>query len=274
MAIVTLTTDFGTTSTYVGQVKGVILGIAPRVTVVDLSHHVPPRDIIAGAWALASSVDAFPDGTVHVAVVDPGVGGSRSAVAIQTPRHFMVGPDNGLFAAVLAGRPCLKAVRLSNPTFHRYPVAPTFHGRDIFAPVGAHLANGVPIQEMGDPVNTLTQLAIPQPTARGHGLELHVVHVDRFGNLITDLTADRYQQWRDRLDPPGTGITVRVNQHDIHRIDRTFSDVAAGQAVAYFGSSHRLEVAVRDGSASEILGAKTATALYLEHRPTGDADHP
>jgi len=272
MAIVTLTTDFGTTNTYVGQVKGVILGIAPQATIVDLSHDVPPQDIATGAWALASAVDAFPDGTIHIAVVDPGVGGGRAAVAVQTRHHVLVGPDNGLFTAVLSGQPLLKAVRLSNTAFHRHPVAPTFHGRDIFAPVGAHLANGTPLEDLGDPIGNLAQLDLHHPTAHGKGLKLHVVHIDGFGNLVTDLTADHYRQWQTRCDGADTTTTIRINDHHIHGVNRTFGDVAPGQPVAYFGSSHLLEVAVRNGNASETLGATTATVLYLDRPQTSDLD--
>ncbi len=269
MPVITLTTDFGTTDAYAGAMKGVILGIAPHATIVDISHGVPPRDVLAGALLLEAAADHFPEGTIHVAVVDPGVGSDRDQIAIRTTRSYLVGPDNGLFTLILAQQPLLEAVRLTNPDYHRHPVSDTFHGRDIFAPVAAHLANGTPITQLGEPHTMPVLLSFPQPTATPDGLELHVVHVDHFGNLITDLSRERFEQWCRELghsdDQP---IAIQIGSHAIEKISRTFSDATPGELLTYFGSSNRLEIAVRNSNAAHTLHAHVGTTVHLR-RHTG-----
>jgi S-adenosylmethionine hydrolase len=256
--IITLTTDFGLFDPYVGIMKGVILGIAPEAVLVDITHDVPAQDVVAGALALEAVCEFFPAGTIHVAVVDPGVGSGRAAVAVETEFCYFVGPDNGLFTAALARALLSRAVRLTNPAYHRRPVSATFHGRDIFAPVAAHLAAGAAFETLGDPLTELVTLDLPRPVARADSLELHVVHVDRFGNLITDLTADSFilDFGRARL---------HIGGREIVGISRTYADAAQGQPVACFGSSGRLEIGVRDGSAAETLRAGTGTILLLRN---------
>src|ERR1044071_10245 len=163
MAIITLTTDFGETDTYAGVMKGVILGIAPDASIVDLTHGITSQDIVGAALALESALDYFPDGTIHVAVVDPGVGSDRKAIAIQTENFFLVGPDNGLFSLALDRHPHLQAIHLTNSQFHLKSVSATFHGRDIFAPVAAQIARGAPLLDLGAPIEDLTKLVIPKP---------------------------------------------------------------------------------------------------------------
>lgn len=260
--IITLTTDFGTADSYVGQMKGVILGIAPHVTIVDLSHEVPAQDIMAGALVLESAVDHFPKGTIHVVVVDPGVGTDRAPIAVQTERFVLIGPDNGVLSAALARDIPLEAVQLTNTDYHNQPVSNTFHGRDIFAAVAAHIANGAVLGILGDPVEHMTQLDLPPPADRGHGLELHVLSIDHFGNLITNLTFSDYQRWcagRAQTHTP----TIRIGNHQIDQISRTFDDAPTGGLVAYFGSSGRLEIAVDHKNAAQALGAKVGTNVYL-----------
>ncbi|MEX2387438.1 MAG: SAM-dependent chlorinase/fluorinase, partial [Phycisphaeraceae bacterium] len=186
--LLTLLTDFGHTDTYVGQMKGVIAGIAPQATAIDLIHVVPPQQVLVAAVMLEAAVEAFAAQTIHVAVVDPGVGGARRAVAVRTEKGVFVGPDNGLFTAVLERWPAVEAVALTNRQYQRDTVSATFHGRDIFAPAAAHLAAGVPMHDLGDSVDpaTLVQLNLPQPTPTDHGMTLHVLWIDHFGNLITD----------------------------------------------------------------------------------------
>lgn len=250
--MITLTTDFGTTDTYVAQMKGVIAGIAPDARVIDGTHDIPAQDILAGAIALDTLVDAFPDGTIHVAVIDPGVGSQRGAVAVKTERFTLVGPDNGLFTLVLDRYPPTAIVSLTNTDYHRDTVSPTFHGRDLFAPVAAHLANGVPIRQLGEPANTLVNLNIPQPEATADGLAVITLTADRFGNLITNLTQPVYHDWLDRTHADGASVSVKG--HAIGPVRRTFADVQPGEPIAYFGSSGRLELAVRNGSAKDALG--------------------
>ncbi|HEX7010641.1 MAG TPA: SAM-dependent chlorinase/fluorinase [Phycisphaeraceae bacterium] len=244
--LITLLTDFGTRDTYVGQVKGVIASIAPHARVIDLTHDVPAQDVLVGAILLDGAVSAFPPGAIHLAVVDPGVGGRRRPVAVQTERFTLVGPDNGLFTAVLERHAPQRVAELSNPAYHRQPVSDTFHGRDIFAPAAAHLALGATLDQLGQILqpHVLTRLDLPQPIQHENALELHVLYADHWGNLITDLTAQRFAFW----GVPREQVVVQAGDCRIVGIRRTFCDVAAGEPVAYFGSSGRLEIAIRNGS--------------------------
>lgn len=255
MALITLTTDFGSADPYVGVMKGVILGIAPGARLVDLTHDLPPRHILAAALTLEAAVPHMPDGTIHLAVVDPGVGSTRRAVAVKTDRALFVAPDNGLLSLVLrhdAPRGEIHAVELTNSAYHRRPVSATFHGRDIFAPVAAHLAAGAALEELGPCLapEALVRLELPQPTRGSDGsLTCHVLHADRFGNLVTSLRREVFE----RLMPAASSAAVRLRiaDREIIGLSRTFADVPEEELVAYFGSSDRLEIAVRDGSAAE-----------------------
>ncbi len=265
MPIITLTTDFGTRDTYVGQMKGVILAVAPVARIVDITHEIPPQDIVAGALAIESALDAFPKGTVHVGVVDPGVGTARNAIAVKTPDALFVGPDNGLLTAALAHANQWEAVALTNASLHREPVSATFHGRDIFAPAAAHLAMGTALAKLGESVDTLQKLDLPEPEPEpepeGDGLALRVLSVDRFGNLITNLTRRQFDDWRAQSGAPKA--TLSVAGETIGTVSTTFADVEPGRLVAYFGSGGRLEVAVRNGDAASRLGAGRDTVVRV-----------
>lgn len=264
MPTITLLTDFGVADTYVGQMKGVIHSIAPQAGIVDLSHEVPPQDVLTAAVMLDDAVDAFSSGTIHVAVVDPGVGSRRRTVAIRTPRHTFIGPDNGLFTLVLEREMLTDAVTLTNPRYHRDDVCATFHGRDIFAPVAAHVANGVALSELGEPVDDrLHMLDLPTPEIRQDHIAAHVLLIDRFGNLITDLKQHAFEDWLGRV--PAQQVRLEIGTHRITGIGRTFSDVKTGQAIAYFGSSGRLELAVRNDHAARVLDAQPQMTLSLHH---------
>jgi S-adenosylmethionine hydrolase len=258
MRIITLTTDFGQSDPFVGIMKGVILGIAPQAAIVDLCHGIPPQNITAGALALEAALGYFPPGTIHVGVVDPGVGGSRAAVAIETGRAIYVGPDNGLFSLALLQDSMVRAVHLTNPAYHCHPVSATFHGRDIFAPVAAHLANGVPLKEFGEPVEELVSLDLSEPDLVPDALVAHVLHSDRFGNLITDLRADHPLSVRVHNSP-----LIFVGGATIKGVSRTYSDVPDGLPVAYFGSGGRLEIGICNGSASEVYGVTPGGTILI-----------
>lgn len=265
MPVITLTTDFGLNDPYVGIMKGVILSICPNARIVDLCHLLPPQDIIAGALTLEASVTYFPDGAVHCAVVDPGVGGSRAAVAVDCGSFYLVGPDNGLFSLVIERHSSMQAVNLTNSAYQLPQVSSTFHGRDIFAPAAAHLAAGALISDLGDPAGPLQRIEIPAPIVEDSSIILSVLHVDRFGNLITNLVQDRLPVLAPGRD--AAAMTVEAGSVLIHGISSTYSDVEEGRTVAYFGSSGRLEVAVRNGSASQQLGLVRGAELRL-HLPT------
>lgn len=260
--MITLTTDFGTSDTYVAQMKGVIAGIAPDARIVDATHGIPAQDVLAGAIALDSLVDAFPGGTIHVAVVDPSVGSRRAAVAVRTERFTLVGPDNGLFTLVLDRHPPTAIVQLTHPDYHRLPVSPTFHGRDVFAPAAAHLANGVPIHQLGVAVTTLVNLNVPQADETPQGLIAVVLTTDHFGNLTTNLTRSQYDGWLVRSGSDGANVYIKGRA--IGPIMHTFADVEPGDPVAYFGGSGRLELAVRHGSAHCALGDPKGIRIVLK----------
>ena len=256
--IITLTTDFGNVDPYVGVMKGVILGINPRASVVDISHEVSPQSVHQGAYVIGSSHGYFPEGTIHVVVVDPGVGTSRNALLVISPRASFLAPDNGVLSYVLgdgfqeqpegaqvpvpAGH---RAYRLTREQFWLHPVSSTFHGRDIFAPVAAHLSLGLPPEQMGEEVSHLVCLPKRSPRWEGGSLVGEVVHADRFGNLITNIPA--YQ-----LQDKGA-VTFELKGHRIRGISSSYAE--GGGLLAIVGSNDTVEVSVKNGSAAEELEA-------------------
>lgn len=247
---ITLTTDFGVTDWFVGTMKGVIAGIAPEAAIVDLTHAVPGGEVRAGAFALAAGCRFFPRGTVHVAVVDPGVGSDRAALAVQTEDYFFVGPDNGVLSWALAGEKILGIRQLANEDFFRHPVSRTFHGRDLFAPVAAHLCRGVPFERLGPAVADYQRLPWPEPRESPEGWEGEIIYIDRFGNAITNLEAS----WLEVLVE--TGANVKVRRERIAPIRTHYQAVPPGEAVAVAGSSGFLEIAVNGGSAAARFNLK------------------
>ena len=233
--LVTLTTDFGTRDGYAGAMKGVIHAHCPGVQVVDLTHDVPPGDVAAGAFALAQAAPWFPPGTVHVAVVDPGVGSSRRALVVAGHGALFVGPDNGLLPPAAPG--IARAIDRIPPD---WPIGRTFHGRDLFARVAARLAAGAPVAELASEIVAPVRLGEARVERSGDGLSGVVIHVDRFGNLVTNLPADAAGE----IEVAG----VRAVR------EGSYADVAPGELVAYVGSAGLVEVGVRDGSAAERLG--------------------
>jgi S-adenosylmethionine hydrolase len=258
---ITFLSDFGLQDDFVGTCHGVMKRIAPEAEILDITHGIPPQDVMAGALALEEACAFFPSGAVHVAVVDPGVGSARSAIALETDRAFYVGPDNGIFELVLKREKLKHAVKLENPAYRLPQVSSTFHGRDIFAPAAAHIACFVSLAELGPPCTKLTRPNLPQPQMRAAQLEIHVLRVDRFGNLMTDLTPEIFAQWNSK----NTAIRIQIGSASFTDIVRaTFADVAEGSPVAYFGSSGRLEIAVRNGNAAAFFGAGRGIAIVLE----------
>jgi len=234
--LVSLLTDFGIRDTYVAEMKAAMLAVDPAIRFVDITHEVSPGDVAGARYFLERTWRRFPVGTVHLVVVDPGVGTERRAIAVSREGHGFVAPDNGVLGAVLDGA---DVVELAIPD----GASPTFHGRDVFAPAAARLVTGVALTSLG------TSCADPTRPVLSHarhddGVMLgHVVHVDQFGNLVTDLPVP------DRVD-----IVLHVGGRDVTPIRRTFGDVAFGELVAYVGSAGTIEVAVRDGSAARMLG--------------------
>lgn len=247
MPIIALTTDYGTRDGYVGAVKGVIAGLAPRATIVDVSHDVPPQDVQHGAFVLWQVLPHFPPETIHAVVVDPGVGTPRRILAARCHDQVILAPDNGLLSFVLDDWPPRELREVTEESFMRPCRSATFHGRDILAPVAAHVANGVPLGKLGNVVDAWQRLAVRlRAEPMEHGLRGKVVHADRFGNLVTNVR-------RDQLAASGLEagrVVVCVQGQAVGPLRSTFSDVPMGEVVAYPGSSELLEIAVNGGVAA------------------------
>ena len=236
--------------------KGVILSINPETRIVDISHEIPAQDIQAAAFNLLCCYDTFPAGTIHVAVVDPGVGSDRKPVAIDCGKQFFVGPDNGLFSWICEREREFRAVHLTKRNFFREPVSHTFHGRDIFTPIGAVLSKGVSINELGEPVDDIVRLESLEPRRLGDGtIEGRVIHIDRFGNCVTNLTAE-HVSGREKLI---------IGDIEITSFRRFFAegDVASNEMFGVIGSAGFLEIAAQNASASAILNARNGQPVVL-----------
>ena len=254
--IITLTTDFGSSDHYVAAMKAVILNIAPQKRLVDVSHNIPPQDVMAGAWVLKNSAFLFPSKTVHLVVVDPGVGTERKPIGLKIKNHYFVGPDNGIFS-LLTSNNSYEATELTNDEFwNPQSKSSTFHGRDIFAPVAAHLSNNVPLTEMGEEIDELVSYRWALPIADDDGIQGWVLHIDRFGNLITNIPEDMI---RDIAAP--NELKIYVGNTILKELNTTFADVEEGEPLAYIGSSGMLEIAVNKGSAEQMLGVKKGASV-------------
>ncbi|MGA2382135.1 MAG: SAM-dependent chlorinase/fluorinase [Gemmatimonadales bacterium] len=248
--VVTLLTDFGTADGYVGEVKGTLLTLAPGATLVDIAHDIPAGDVAAACYVLERVWRSFPAGTVHLAVVDPGVGSARRALAAEAGGHCFVAPDNGLLTAVFAAQ-LGRVVQLPIPA----EASRTFHGRDVFAPAAARLATGAALQDLGAALADPVRLPTPLLRVEAGDLVGEVIHVDRFGTLVTNLP-------REHVAPDGR---VRVAGHDLP-LKATFADVGQREPVAFVGSGGALEIAVRDGRADVVLGLSRGTEVRATAR--------
>ena len=270
-AIITLTTDFGLADGYVAAMKGVVLGINPEAKLVDICHSIKPQNISQAAFLLSTAYDFFPQGTIHLVVVDPGVGTERRAIILRTPVADFVAPDNGVLSYVIqqySAKPIdvnrqqielgagLEAIAITKSQFWRSPVSPTFHGRDIFAPVAAHLSLGIPPADFGEAIDSLTVLPIPRPYQAPDGtLVGHIRHIDNFGNLITSIKS------RD-LPPKVQAITVEVGNEIISGLSHTYG--TGKGLLALIGSSGYLEISLKEGDASTFLKAEVGDEVKIK----------
>jgi S-adenosylmethionine hydrolase len=259
MSIITLLTDFGLKDGNVGVMKGVIWKIAPEVQITDLSHLIEPQNILEGALILARSAPFFPAGTIHLAIIDPGVGTARRPMAARLGDQFYVLPDNGLITLLLeraeaAGDPC-EFVYLDKRQFWLPRVSHVFHGRDIFAPCAAHLGSGVLLQELGSTILDPVRLKIPVPERTAHGLLGEVIHIDHFGNISTSIRREHLGEARD--------VRVRLGRVELVGLVHTFGDRPPGELVVLYGSTDSLIVSVVNGSASERLGIKVGDPVEV-----------
>jgi len=273
--VITLTTDFGTGDAYVASMKGVILTINPKAVIVDICHSIEPQNILQAAFILSTAHHYFPEGTIHLAIVDPGVGSQQKAIILKTPKAFFLAPDNGALSYILdefgktPAKPAprihpspeqrklgagLEAVAITNPDFWHKPVSTTFHGRDIFAPVAAHLSLGTALHKFGESLSHVFAFHIPRPFRDNQGnLIGRVLHIDNFGNLITNIRGG---------DLPGERITVTIGKQQIHGISQFYAEKE--RLAAIIGSSGYLEISLKNGNAAAFLNARVGYKIKLK----------
>jgi S-adenosylmethionine hydrolase len=257
--IVTLLTDFGLEDPYVAMMKGVILSVNPAARIIDITHHITAGVISQAAQILQQAYPYFSKGTVHVAVVDPGVGTERRPILLATRTHLFVGPDNGIFWPIIEACKDADLIHLTETRNFLPHVSETFHGRDIFAPVAGHLTQGVNPLDMGPVIHDPVQLKLPAPYRKGEFLYGQIVRVDRFGNLITNIRRGDMEKFIGGCRP-----VVRIGDLRIEGIQRTYAQTAAGEALALFGSSGHLEIAVNRGRAADRTGLDPAESIGRE----------
>lgn len=259
-------TDFGWEGTYVGQMEAVVRSLCPQVPIIHLCHTVHPQDVVEGAFLLAHSYELFPPGTIFVAVVDPGVGTKRVAMAVETSSYTFFAPDNGLLTGILLKNPASKAVQLTNPQYHRPVVSSTFHGRDIFASCAAYYFRGVPLEAFGPLHSPQVFLKDLEPEVSPTNLQSQVVHIDRFGNLVTPVTREMLHQWLG--GKPYTALEITLGPLHLQGLYKTYGEVPWGEPLALFGSFDTLEISINGGNASQLLGVKRREAVKITLRET------
>jgi S-adenosyl-L-methionine hydrolase (adenosine-forming) len=259
--LITLLTDFGTADYFVGAMKGVILSINPQAVVVDITHEIPPQDIQAGAFTLLAAYKSFPSNTIHVAVVDPGVGSARRPILVSGGEQFFIGPDNGLFGYVYEREPGARVFHLTNKEYFRPQVSATFHGRDVFAAVAGALSNGVRPEQFGEEITDYVGLLNLKPERSTAGtIEASIIHIDRFGNCITNLTPDILTEARI-----AGGARLIINGREITSFRRFFAEggEASGELFAIWGSAGFLEIAAFRASAAQLLDARPGQSVKV-----------
>ncbi|MFN2285322.1 MAG: S-adenosyl-l-methionine hydroxide adenosyltransferase family protein [Anaerolineae bacterium] len=274
--LITITTDFGTRDGYVGTMKGVIAGIAPDVPCIDITQEIPPQDVRSAAYVLWTALPYFPLESVHVVVVDPGVGTARRPIAARTPWGMLVGPDNGVFSYVWEAAPPTMIVELANPAYRNVAVSNTFHGRDIFSPAGAHLARGVPLAELGPEIENPVRLPTPVFTVSESTITGEVIYIDHFGNVITSIGRLVWDGALLSLDPVfgdvpagivnAARVRVLVGGRDLGPIRHTYGEVSLGEPLALVGSEGMLELAINHGHGAQALDLTIGTPVEISLR--------
>jgi len=253
--MITLITDFGMSDAYAGVIKGVILSVNPDIAIVDLTHEIAPGNVDQAAFVLHTSCRYFPDGSVHVVVVDPGVGSGRQILAVCALNHLFVAPDNGVLKYIFHSDPGARIYSVTRTAFFLNPVSRTFHGRDIFAPVAAHLSIGVPPQDMGEPAVEFIRGSVHLPEKKKNRIYGHIVYIDRFGNAISNIPGDFTADWKEP--------EIHVQNSVIRGLQTCYSDVPAGEPLALLGSNDTIEISVRNGNAAESLGIKVNDPVQM-----------
>lgn|SRR5215510_6969345 len=257
-SLITLLTDFGNQDYFVGAMKGVILSINPSVRIVDITHEIPPQDIESAAFTLLACYRDFPPETIHLCIVDPGVGSQRRALAVQCAQQHFVGPDNGIFSWICEREADFRAWAVNNETFFRQPVSRTFHGRDVFAPVAAALSAGTKLDELGERVKDIVRLPTLAPQISDGTITGRIIHIDRFGNAVTNLTRDQVAE--DIFD---RGAKLTINDESISTFHSCFADAKGEKPFCFFGSAGFLEVGARNSSAKGILKLQHGASIRL-----------
>lgn len=260
--VITLLTDFGVTDSYVGAMKGVILSICPSAKLIDLSHEIKEHDIYEGAFFLSSVAKFYPKNTIHLVVIDPGVGSERNAVMIRSENYFFIGPDNGVLSLAASVDGVKKIVKISNSKYFLKPISHTFHGRDIFAPVAAHLAKIGEIEKFGPIIKEWNQIEITKARVEKTGIHGEIIHVDRFGNLITNISQEIFQN-AEGIQPDF--IQVRINDRDLKMIlANSYNQVKVGDYLGIFGSYNFLEISRNQASAATLLNSRVHDKILLK----------
>jgi S-adenosylmethionine hydrolase len=261
-AIITLTTDYGTNDHLVGTLKGVILKINPDVTIVDITHHVTPYDLLDAALAIGSAFAYFPPRTIHIVVVDPGVGTERRPILATADNQYFVAPDNGILSFVYERDPNVVVRHANAEHYYNQPVSKTFHGRDVFAPVAAWLSKGWQTAAMGEEIQDYKRFALPRPKATNGVLKGIVMRVDGFGNLVTNFRQEDLPEGVWQADK----VNFQIGTHAVSRLVETFALGKAGEAIAYLGSSGYVEIAVNKGNAARTLGLNRGAVVTLQNK--------
>ena len=257
--IITLLTDFGTKDHYVASMKGVILSINPQCTLIDITHQVSPHDIQEGAFLLANSYSYFPKGTIHLSIVDPGVGGIRKPILLVTPHHFFIGPDNGLFTLVAQREKVKKVVVLTHKKYFLPKLSTTFHGRDIFAPVAAHLSLGIKPHVFGYEIDSVKKLGFETSVVKERKLLGKIVHIDTFGNLVSNIDEKIFVRVTK-----GHPYLIWVGKNKIHGLRKGYWEGKPGVPMALFGSSGYLEISMKKKNAQKALKVKRGDSVRVE----------
>jgi len=267
--LITITTDFGTEDAYVPAMKGTMLSICSDARFVDVTHEIRPQDVMEAGFVLQSALPYFPKGSIHLVVVDPGVGTDRRAIALRAGDQWFVGPDNGVFPLVLNDEPPDSAVNLDDPDFWRSASpSTTFHGRDIFAPAAAHLADGQALADIGSPIESLEPLRWAQPSTTRGTVQGRVVHVDHFGNCVTNVRRSTLAEASTpgESDPPPVplpSLSAHVGNTVLNEVHATYGDVPEGDPLLLFGSTGYLEIGVNGGNAAELLDIRKGDSVEL-----------
>ncbi len=262
--LITLTTDFGTSDHLVAAMKGVILGINPSARIIDIQHHVAPYDLLDGALTIGSVYPYFPARTIHIVIVDPGVGTARRPLLVSADNQYFIAPDNGVLSMVYDRDPGVVVRHVTASHNFLEPVSPTFHGRDVFAPVAAYLSKAWATESFGEEITDFTRFVLPKPKAAGDSLKAVVLHVDAFGNLMTNLRAEDLPE-----ATVATGkIKLQVGGKSVERFVATFGEGNSAEPVALIGSSGYVEIAVNKGNAAKALGASRGSEVVLSRTPS------